>query len=249
MQQYVERLKACQPDIRNMVDSFIDALLPWRCVACGLPCPGVGICLSCKAAFPWNDKACSACALPLPPSEDLRCGACLRKPPILDEVLCPLLFKFPVDRLVHKFKYQCQLTSGAVLGRMLIERSQIEAWPGSDLLLAVPMHRFRFLQRGFNQSFELARQIGKAKGIPVAVNDLQRHRYTAAQSGLDAKSRRINLNGAFRWRGKPLHGLNVALVDDVMTTGSTLNECAKVLKRAGAQKVSAWVVARAVNQV
>ncbi|MFT5769975.1 MAG: ComF family protein [Lysobacterales bacterium] len=247
MQQYVERIKACQPDIRNMVDSIIDGILPWRCVVCGLSCTGSGICMTCKAALPWNDKACSSCALPLPSVDDLHCGACLKKPPILDAVFCPLLFKFPVDRLVHKFKFQRQLASGAVLGRILIERLQLEQRSRPDLLLAVPMHRIRFVQRGFNQSFELARQIGKAMNVPVAVCDLQRHRHTPAQSGLDARSRRKNLKGAFRWRGKPLPGMNIALVDDVMTTGSTLNECAKVLKHAGAQKVSAWAVARAVN--
>jgi ComF family protein len=246
VQQYVERLKACQPDIRKMVDSIIDAILPWRCVVCGLSCTGSGICQTCKAALPWNNKACISCALPLQLAGDIHCGSCLKNPPILDAVLCPLLFGFPVDRLVHKFKFQRNFACGAVLGRMLIESVQIKDWPQPDLLMAVPMHRFRLLHRGFNQSFELARQIGKGLSIPVAVYDLQRHRHTVAQSGLDAKSRRKNLNGAFCWRGKPLNGMNIALVDDVMTTGSTLNECAKVLKRAGAKNISAWTVARAL---
>lgn len=248
MQQYVERIKACQPKLRSLVDSLIDTLLPWRCVVCGLSCSGQGICAPCKAGLPWNDIACFACALPMTSADDPLCGACLVKPPVFDSTFSPLLFKFPIDRLIHKFKFQRDLASGAVLASLLAGKLSLLEAPMPDLLLAVPMHRFRLLHRGFNQSFEIARQLGNLLDVPVAVHELQRLRHTPAQSGLDAKSRRKNLKGAFRWRGRSLKGMNVALVDDVMTTGSTISECTRVLKQKGVLNVSAWTVARAVNR-
>jgi ComF family protein len=148
---------------------------------------------------------------------------------------------------MHKFKYQRNVAVGKVLANLLTDRL-IESEIGMpDCLVPVPMHRYRLIARGMNPSYELARDIGKGADIPVAVHDLQRRRHTAAQSGLDAKRRRKNLAGAFTWRGTNLRGVNVALVDDVMTTGSTLTECTRVLKQAGAKKVQAWVVARAVT--
>ena len=230
-----------------MVDSMIDAILPWRCVVCGLSCTGPGICSPCKAALPWNDKACLQCSLPLHNVDDQRCGACIIKPPVFETTVSPLLFKFPVDRLIHKFKFQRDLTAGAVLGSILAENLALKELPLPDLVIPVPMHRFRLLHRGFNQSFELAQQLGKTLDVPIAICELQRHRHTSAQTGLDAKSRRKNLKGAFHWRGKTLNGMKLALVDDVMTTGSTIAECSRVLKRSGAREVAAWTLARAVS--
>jgi ComF family protein len=253
VKQYVERLRPCQPDLRRLVDRVLDAALPWRCVACGLECEAPGICGTCKAALPWNLLACTRCALPLPANGDSVCGACLARPSRLEYVFCPLLFRFPVNRLMHRFKFQRDRAAGSVLGHLLAGLPAVHGRTAApdfrpDLLIPVPMHRLRLATRGLNPAWELARQVGATNGLAVATYMLRRSRHTPAQSGLDATSRRRNLKGAFRWRGESLRGREVALVDDVMTTGSTLFECARVLKSAGARRVSALVVARAVNE-
>ncbi len=227
-------------------------MLPWHCVVCSLGCEKPGICEPCKAGLPWNSNACNSCGLPLAEEGDPQCGACLVRPPVYDSVVCPLLFQFPVNRLVHRFKFKRDLAAGSVLGCMVIEKLLLanspETEPAPDLLVPVPMHRFRLISRGLNPAWELARQLGKALNIPVAVHDLQRIRHTPAQSGLDGASRRKNLKGAFRWRGSGLSGNHIALVDDVMTTGTTVAECTRVLRRGGAGKVTVWTIARAVTR-
>ena len=114
-----------------------------------------------------------------------------------------------------------------------------------DILIPVPLHHLRMLKRGFNQAYELAGHIGRSLDIPVLAGSLRRHKSTKAQSGLNRKQRRKNVRGAFYWHGRRKPGLHVALVDDVMTTGTTVTECARVLKKAGAERVDVWVAARA----
>jgi len=243
--KYVERLKSCQPVARFLVDSLVNGLLPWRCLVCGLASDARGICTPCSWELPWNDPACVRCALPMAAAGDPVCGACISRPPVFASALAPLLFRFPVNRLMHRFKFSRDLAAGAALGEVLCAELGKREGPEADLVMPVPMHRLRLMARGLNPAYELARQVSRGARLPLATHELQRTRHTPAQSGLDAASRRKNLHGAFRWRGRDLAGMRVALVDDVMTTGSTAAECARVLMRAGARSVSAWAVARA----
>ncbi len=114
------------------------------------------------------------------------------------------------------------------------------------MLIPVPLHNLRMIKRGFNQSCELTNYVSKALDIPMLTTALRRHRNTKAQSGLSRKQRMKNVRGAFYWHGsiKPAH--HVALIDDVMTTGTTVTECARVLKKAGAKRVDVWLAARAI---
>lgn len=248
MKQYVKRLNGCQPMLGRLVDGVLDSLFPRRCLVCRLSSDEGGICSICRAALPWNFPACGRCALPLPGSENPVCGACITRPPVFDAVASPLLFRFPVNRLVHRFKFGRDLASGAALGDILCAELKKPALPMPGLVVPVPMHRIRLAARGLNPAYELARQVSRALGLPLAVHELRRRRHTPAQSGLDAKSRRKNLRGAFHWRGRDIRGMHIALVDDVMTTGSTIAECTRVLKRAGVRSVSAWTVARAARE-
>lgn len=245
--KYVERRKACQPRVRLLVDGLLDALLPQICVVCGLDRARTGLCNPCRGQLPWNPCACQRCALPLPDGPDPQCGACLARPPPFDAAIAPLLFHFPVNRLVHAFKFKRNLACGRVLSQLLSERLGQGCVPEPALLVPVPMHRLRLALRGLNPAYEVACRCSRELALPLAAHALQRHRRTRPQTGLDATHRRRNLRGAFRWRGPPLAGLHVALVDDVMTTGSTVAECCRVLKRAGAAQVSVWVLARAVH--
>lgn len=249
--KYVERLIACQPELRVWVDRLTDSILPWRCVVCGLDGRAPGICAACLRGLPWNRSSCAGCGLPLSSSDESRCGACLSRTPVFDGVFSPLLFGFPVNRLMHRFKFSRDLAIGRVLGWLLLQQlksSGCRVLPGQpDMIIPVPMHRLRLVSRGLNPAYELGRQFAGSLGVPLVAHRLQRRRHTPEQSGLDARSRRRNLRAAFSWRGGNLKGMRVVLVDDVMTTGSTISECTHVLKRAGAEKVHAWTVARAAR--
>ncbi len=214
--------------------------------------PGVtttlGLCDACHADLPWQGMHCRQCALPLP-TADARCGHCLTQPPSFAQTVSPFLYRFPVDSLIPAFKYHDQLTYGRMLANLLLEAVQhhyaehSQALP--DLLLPMPLHRTRLARRGYNQALELARPLAKSLNIPLDYSNLIRTRSTRPQQGLDAPARRQNLLGAFRCRNPDsLRGLHLALIDDVMTTGTTADEASRTLLGAGAASVSIWCVAR-----
>jgi ComF family protein len=156
----------------------------------------------------------------------------------------------PASSLISRFKYQAALQHGAVLGALLLERLRHEyrdvVLP--RLLVPVPLHASRLRERGFNQALLLAQQLGAALNIPVAPTLLERVRQTPAQQGLSARERKQNLRGAFRMRADAVHDYtSIALIDDVVTTMSTVHEVARVLRRAGCGEleIHVWCLARA----
>lgn len=155
------------------------------------------------------------------------------------------MYEFPADRLVQALKFQRKLAEGRVLSHLMCEYVIKQGLELPDALIPVPLHRLRMIKRGFNQAFELGSYAGRVLGIPLHTSGLRRRRNTAAQSGLDRKQRRKNMRGAFYWRGTDPPAHHVALIDDVMTTGTTATECTRILKKAGAKRVDIWVAARA----
>jgi ComF family protein len=239
---------SCTPrTIRRIAGRIADALLPRHCILCGLISGTKNLCIPCRDDLPRNRGVCLQCALPLPGGEGQICGSCLARPPPWDYAIAALHYGFPVDRLVCRFKFNRNLACGAVLSDELLisVEEQCKALPG--LIVPVPLHRGRQFRRNFNQADILARTIGKGIDVPVSSLFLNRRYRTHAQSGLDAKARRKNTRGAFSLgRAAKRHDVqHVALVDDVMTTGATLYECSRILKKAGVKTVSAWVAARA----
>ena len=221
-----------------------------RCLLCLGPAAGIPECLcnGCLADLPWLGPACRQCALPLPQA-GLLCGRCQQQPPAFAQVVTPLRYTFPLDSLIPAFKYNQQLTYGRLLARLLhqavthhyLEHGQ--ALP--DVLIPLPLHRARQAQRGYNQALELARPIARLLKLPLDRKNLVRRRPTAPQQGLDAQARRQNLQNAFACRyPERLAGKHIALVDDVVTTGTTVNEASRTLLDAGAASVSIWCVAR-----
>jgi ComF family protein len=160
--------------------------------------------------------------------------------------VCPLHYEFPVNRLVQAFKFRRQVAAGRVLSHLLCEYVNFSQAIYPAALIPVPLHNLRMLSRGFNQAFEMAAYIGKVLDIPVLASTLRRRRNTKAQSGLSRKQRRSNMQGAFYWYGSNKPPPHIVLVDDVMTTGTTVTECARVLRRAGAKRVDVWIAARAI---
>lgn len=232
----------------NGLGTIVDFLLPRHCLMCGLPSGGANLCPPCQADLPRPSHCCRRCGLPLPGAGDPLCGPCLKRPPPWNRVTAALDYRFPVDALVQRFKFNRSLACGDVLARELanVIMASYGTAPRPCAIVPVPLHRSRHVSRTFNQSELLARFVGKRMAIPVNSLLLSRVRRTHAQSGLDAKSRRKNTRGAFhchyRRRGEIQHA---ALVDDVMTTGATLDACTRELKRAGIREISIWVVARA----
>lgn len=211
-----------------------------RCLLCAeLDASDGALCAQCMSLLPWQRGACRRCALPLADVGAAICGACLRHPPVLDAVDAVFSYDWPVDVLLRGFKFDQDLAAGRMFAMLMAERCSTLARP--QALLPVMLHDGRLRQRGYDQALELARPLARALHLPCLAI-VQRQRATAAQSTLDARERRRNLRGAFMVSAAvPEH---VALLDDVMTTGATLNAAALALRRAGAQRIDAWVCAR-----
>lgn len=251
-QQYLKPPGRCQP---GWVDAGLDrlaALLPARCVVCGQRADwraGDGaLCRPCLAGLPTNAGACSGCGLPsAEPFSGSRCPDCHFQPPPWQCCHAPLRYDFPVDRLVLQLKFGRDLAAGRALAAAMARAGPPPA-PRDAVLVPVPLHRLRQWRRGYNQAAEIAGHLCRATGWPVNAGALKRVRRTRAQSGLHARQRRHNLEGAFSWRSRQPPPPVVILVDDVMTTGSTLGACTAALRRAGARRVLLWVAARSVRQ-
>lgn len=201
------------------------------------------------------------------PTPTAACGRCLRHPPPLTAVHAAFVYGPPLDRLLPRLKFHDDLAAGRLLARLMAESlmdrcvagasahagqagfdgASARPWP--QAVIPLPLHRRRLRQRGYDQALELARPLARALALPLRTDLLQRVRETAPQSRLDAPARRKNLRGAFMATSasakpapEPLS--HVALIDDVMTTGATLHAAAAALRRAGIERVDAWVCAR-----
>jgi len=218
-------------------------VLPLRCLLCGdAGAEAIDLCAACAAELPRNRRCCARCALPLATPAAL-CGECLRRAPPWDAAWAPFRYGWPLDRLESRYKFGADLAAGRVLSTLWRREPCPIDLP--QQLLTVPLHRHRLRQRGYNQALELARPLARALGVPLRYEVLQRTRSTEAQTELDAVRRRRNVRGAFALRAGIELPVHVAILDDVMTTGATLAECARVLKRSGVQRVDVWALARA----
>jgi ComF family protein len=240
--QLINRLPRMHALVRRWV-GLQRVLLPWRCLLCGAAgADGADLCCDCAAELPRNRSSCARCALPLATPAAL-CGECQRHPPPWDAAWAPFRYGWPLDRLESRYKFGADLAAGRVLSTLWRREPRSIELP--QLLLPVPLHRLRLRQRGYNQTLELARPLARALGVPLRHDLLERVRRTDAQTELDAVSRRRNVRGAFALRAGVALPTHVAILDDVMTTGATLAECARVLKRAGVPRVDVWALARA----
>jgi ComF family protein len=230
----------------TLPDRCLNAILPPVCVLCGRTSGSVCICYACKMELPWLGEHCRQCGLPVETESVDCCEFCLRSPPRYWSVVSPFVYEFPVDRMVQALKFRRQMAEGRVLSHLMAENIHHQELELPDVIVPVPLHRWRLLKRGYNQSFELAGYIGRMLGIRVDASCLRRSRHTSAQSGLSRKQRLKNVRNAFYWHDDHRAPAHVVLLDDVMTTGTTASECAGVLLRAGAKRVDVWVAARAV---
>jgi len=230
------------------------SLLPGVCVNCKcLSGRRFDLCTDCEQLLATITRPCPSCALPLPPETNpaLPCGSCLLHHSPIDRIEAPFAWAEPVSSLVSGFKYEGHLQQGRVLATLLANhlRARYSASALPALLVPVPLHPARLRQRGFNQSVLLARQLGQQLCIPVAADLVSRIARTPPQQGLGAAERKRNLRNAFRVERPQLlrncHSL--ALIDDVVTTMSTVQELAEVVCRHGAADMGlhVWALARA----
>lgn len=211
------------------------------------------LCPDCLLHAAWRDperQACGRCALPLPTRHSPLCAACQRRPPPLDHCHAALDYHHPWDRLLLDFKFNAQPQLARPLAALLLEslQGQVSTLGRPDLLCCVPLSAQRLCDRGYNQSHELARRLARPLRLPYEPRLVARLPGTA-QSRLDAESRRRHVRGAFvlgPGMAARVRGARVAIVDDVMTTGATLDEIASTLKRAGATEAWGWALMRAL---
>lgn len=204
------------------------------------------LCAACASDLPRTQHACRRCGESLAGDSAVDvCGSCLRKPPRFHSAHCAYRYSYPIDHLIRALKYHDRLVHGRVLGDLLahsLQSNRSLAWP--EVLIPVPLAESRYRERGFNQAIEIATRLQEQLNIPMRGDVLMRTRVTGEQAGLDRTARRRNVRKAFALR-VPLQAKHVAIVDDVVTTGSTANEIARVLKRGGATCIEVWAVARA----
>jgi len=232
--------------LSRLIERCSDALLAPACVLCGLEAAESRLCADCVALLEHSGPACARCAEPLPVAT-LLCGKCLKRPPAFDASWAGFIYRAPFDHLVQRLKFNDALSVGRALAPIwsaaLRARLQAQKADLPEALIPIPLHHSRLRQRGYNQALELARELGDALQLPVIPQGLLRTRPTAPMPGLDLIARRRNIRGAFS-PGSAKPPACVALIDDVMTSGSTLNEAAKTLKRAGVERVEVWVLSR-----
>ncbi len=237
---------------RELLVHMQHAVLPPRCVACGnghgwrVSRVAAGLCEICQAQLPINTCACRTCALPLSGTQSgLLCGRCLRTPPPYQASWCAYEYVYPIPHLVRRLKYGGALAPSRVLGNLLaryLQAHRAGAWP--ECFIPVPLHSRRYRTRGYNQVIELGRWLERTLNIPMRTDLVIRRRHTPEQAGLSRRERRKNLRRAFVTTdvAPPRH---IALLDDVITTGSTMNELARLLKQSGVEHIEVWGLARA----
>jgi ComF family protein len=214
-------------------------LLPQDCLLCQAASGERLICTSCESELPSAACACPRCALA--GSSDAECGACIAAPPHYDASCAAFVYAYPVDALIQALKYGGQLALAGWFAQQLHRR--IGAAAGIDLIVPLPLHPARLAGRGFNQAAEIAKALSRQTGIATDAQFARRVRNTVPQTNLPWKERAANMRRAFICE-QDLSGLRIAVVDDVMTTGATLDEFARTLKRSGAARVENWVAAR-----
>lgn len=223
------------------IRTAIEHILPAQpCVLCGSMSHDGLWCAACDQAMPYLATLhCPVCALPTPGGAV--CGQCLQQPPLFTSTTAVFSYAFPLDKLIQAMKYGEQLALATAFAKKLLQRIDRDTLP--DYVLPMPLHPAKLRERGFNQSLLLAATVARELGLKLLPDCCQRVRDTPPQSALPWKERDKNVRNAFRC-DIDLTGKHVALVDDVLTTGASLNALAAAVQHRGASQTSAWVVAR-----
>lgn len=216
---------------------------PFICCLCKTPCSNQRICEECQHALPWLTQCCQQCALPLAQNMAI-CGDCQKNRRYFDHSVSLFHYQAPVVHVITQFKFHQNLTYGKLLAELMLlklkKHYQNHTLP--QAIIPVPLHKKRLRQRGFNQALELAKPLAKSLCIPLLLKPIKRTRHTAQQSQLNNTQRRKNIRNAFLVSATlPEH---IAIVDDIVTTASTINELSQTLKQHGVKRIDVWSIAR-----
>lgn len=219
-----------------------------QCVLCDASVDRkVSLCEACREDLPWVEHACRFCALPIEVDLDGNiCGQCIAQKPYADYALNVFHYSNPVDYLISRMKFQQQLSETAVLADLLKNfiLNEVLEHGLPEAFIPVPLYKKRLSKRGFNQSLEIIKPLARDKNIPILLSAIERSSETQEQTYLNKQQRKKNVSGCFSLLEKPLHS-HIVIVDDVVTTGATTNELAKLLKNSGVKKIGVWSLARA----
>ena len=219
-------------------------LAPGRCVLCGLASHRQrDLCSVCEDDLPELPDPCPRCALPMAQGVTGLCAPCLLRPPRYLSLTAACSYEDPADLLVQALKFRGLRACARVMAEVMYERLSTTALPPDAWLLPVPLHPWRQWRRGFNQSALIAQELARLGGWRLLTRAVHRHRFTRSQSGLNRAGRRRNLVNAFKARSRRLPG-QIIIIDDVVTTGTTLDALTHTMLRAGATEIHAWAFAR-----
>ena len=227
---------------RRWIDQFLG-----HCLLCGAASHGaLDLCSACVRELPWLAEGCVRCGLPLPGGPAAACGACLAVAPVFTRCTAAFAYEYPIREMLLRFKQQGDLASGRTLSLLLARRLARSGVADSAgfVLTPMPLHRRRLQSRGYNQAERIARILASECGMPLAHSLALRIRETIDQKGLSGRHRRTNLRGAFS--AASCAGRRILIVDDVLTTGASANELARVLIAAGAAEVRVCCLARVI---
>ena|SRR3990167_7707832 len=232
----------------NLVQSITQYLQrKTRCIICqhSKQSHSMLICDYCLSFFKQLQNVCQRCALPLSAQHTNYCGQCITKITHWDQARVAYWFDEPLRTLIHEFKYQKKLYWRTLLGQLMLHAFDPVRFAAADGLVPVPLHDTRLCHRGYNQSAELAKYLARRTGIQYCNHICQRSKQTQPQVELKTTQRQDNLKDAFQ--ASYITQSYLIIIDDVMTTGATINELARTLKANGAKRVDVWCLARALG--
>jgi ComF family protein len=227
--------------------SWLKTFFPQNCYLCGVPSDHL-LCPHCLTDLPYYnlENCCQRCARPLDQkSEEILCLRCHLTPPAFSRTYPIFSYRYPINCLIQQAKFDENLTILTLLGKLMAQRLDYEHRP--DILIPIPLHPKRLRQRGYNQALELTKIIARHSRLPFSNHICRRIRYTTPQAQLDGRERETNLTNAFKIQYLNQNWRHIALIDDVMTTGTTVDEVATVLLQAGVRQVDVWCCARTLE--
>jgi ComF family protein len=238
--------------IYNWLKNSLSGLISKQCLLCLSPTDNHHLlCSGCEKDLPKNTSYCVICAIPFSTRQinekHLVCGKCQKKPPHYTTSLIPHLYASPLKQLITNLKFHGNLSYAPLLAQGFINSVKHRKNNLPECIIPVPLHGQRLRERGFNQALELARIIEKQLHIPLDYSLCRRNKTTPYQSGLSAKQRKQNLKNAFSVTKSHIYK-HVAIFDDVVTTGTTVNELAKQLKQSGVETIEIWAIARTADK-
>jgi len=224
---------------------MLKKIMPYTCILChDKSDQQMDLCSHCQRDLPYWQHGCRKCGVVLNNDEKI-CGACLHKLPPFGSTFAMCKYKLPFTKLILELKFQQQLVNARILGELMAQKLKQRNRKLPQCVIPVPLSKKRLRERGFNQAVELAKPICKILQLPLIVDSCKRVRHTKAQAMIPARRRYKNIKNAFVV-DKNFNAKHVAIVDDVVTTGYTVKEFSKVLRKAGVETIEVWCCAKTV---